>query len=329
MRDLPTLSKAQRLTRLTYWLYRHPRGLAAAEIARLAGVSARTAQRDVRDLEALGVPLWDDEGDPPRYAIISGYYLPPVHLSLDDGVALYLAARLLARYADNYDPHIVEALAKLATILPEPLARHVHATIRDLAAQAEDRVSVEVLGTLAIGWAAGRKVRIRHLGAASDEPSDHVLSPYFLEPSAAGNATYVIGYVDGLDALRTFKVERIRAARLLEETYELPEDFDGPALLRSAWGIMYGEAVEEVRLRFAPSATRRLRETIWHPTQQVSERVDGGLDLTLAVAHPEEMVYWIRGWGPQVEVLAPGWLREQMAREAREAAQVYGVGEGR
>lgn len=77
MSDDLTLSKAQRLTKLTYWLYRHPRGLTAAEIARLAGVSTRTAQRDVHDLEGLGIPLWDDEGNPPRYGVISGYYLPP------------------------------------------------------------------------------------------------------------------------------------------------------------------------------------------------------------------------------------------------------------
>jgi predicted DNA-binding transcriptional regulator YafY len=327
MSDLLALSKAQRLAKLSHWLYRHPHGLTAAEIARLLGVSTRTAQRDLHDLEALGVPLWDDAGDPPRYGVIEGYYLPPVHLSLDDALALYLAARLLARYADAFDPHIVEALGKLATILPEPLARHVHATIRDLTSQTEDRGFVAVLGTLALGWATGRKVHIRHLAATSDEESERVLCPYFLEPSATGNATYVIGYVEDLGALRTFKVERIRAARLLDESFEVPEGFDGPALLRPAWGIMYGDRVEVVHLRFAPSATRRLHETVWHPSQRLEAREDGGCDLWVEVANPEEMVYWIRGWGPQVEVLAPAWLREQMAGEAQETVRRYGGGQ--
>jgi len=323
MKDSIAFSKAQRLTRLTYWLYRHPHGLTATEIARISGVSARTAQRDLHDLGDLGVPLWEDGAEPPRYGIISGYYLPPVHLTLDDGVSLYLAARLLARYADHFDPHIADALAKLATILPEPLARHIHATIRDISAHTEDHVSAEVLAALSIAWATGRKVRIRHQGAASDAPTEHTLCPWFLEPSAAGNATYVIGWADDLDALRTFKVERIFSARLLDATFDLPEDFDGPALLHSAWGVMYGNALEEVRLRFDPSVTRRLRETIWHPSQEVTEREDGGLDLTFRIAHPEEMSPWVRGWGPQVEVLAPEWLREQVAREARETVRRY------
>src|SRR5690606_19539900 len=144
------------------------------------------------------------------------------------------------------------------TIVPEPLSRHIHATIQDLVSQREDLTVVDVLGTLALGWATERKVHIRHLAAASDEETERVLCPFFLEPSAAGNATYVIGWVEDLGELRTFKVERIRSARLLEESFAVPEGFDGPALLHSAWGIMYGDSVEEVHLRFAPSATRRL-----------------------------------------------------------------------
>jgi predicted DNA-binding transcriptional regulator YafY len=326
MSDPLALSKAQRLAKLSHWLYRHPHGLTAAEIARLLGVSTRTAQRDLHDLEDLGVPLWDDAGDPPRYGVLEGFYLPPVHLSLDDALALYLAARLLARYADAYDPHITAALGKLATVLPEPLARHIHTTIRDLAAHTEDRAFVTVLGTLALGWATGRKVRIHHLAATSDEETERVLYPYFLEPSATGNATYVMGWVEDLGEMRTFKVERIQSARLLEETFQVPEAFDGPALLRSAWGIMYGEDTQTVHLRFAPSAVRRLHETVWHPSQRLEGREDGGCDLWVEVAHPEEMAYWIRGWGPQVEVLAPAWLRERMAQEAREMARMYGGG---
>ena len=32
---------------------------------------------------------------------------------------------------------------------------------------------------------------------------------------------------------------------------------------------------------------------------------------------------WIRSWGAQVEVLAPAWLRAQIATELAQAAAVY------
>ena len=56
---------------------------------------------------------------------------------------------------------------------------------------------------------------------------------------------------------------------------------------------------------------------------ELEDLPDGGCILSITVAHPREMTYWIRGWGPQVEVLAPQWLREQMVREAQETVKAY------
>ena len=328
MTDDVAFSKAQRLHRICHLLYRNPNGLTVCDLARLCRVTKRTIQRDRRDLEVEGIPVWSDEdvkpaGEPPRYGIIESYYLPPIHLSLDDALALYLAGRLLARYADSFDPHIIDALAKLAAILPESISGHIHDTIRDLATRERDERFVRVLGTLALGWATGRAVRISHQAAGSDNVHDYDLRPYFIEPSATGNATYVIGHASYFDAVHTFKVERILDAELTDVSFEVPADFDGPALLRSAWGIWYGEDAQEVILRFVPEATRRVKETSWHPTQMLEETSDGGCTLRLEVADPMEMIYWIRGWGPQVEVLEPEWLRDRAAQEARETARLY------
>ncbi len=325
MDDERALSKAQRLSKISYFMYKNPRGLCAGELAKLCGVSKRTAQRDLHDLEAIGIPIWEEETQPPRYGICEGYYVPPVRLTLDEAVSLYLAARLLARYADSFDPHITSALGKLATILPAPMAKHVHATVAEVMTQNEDATFTRVNSTLAIAWSSERKVRITHRSLASDNFTEHILCPYFLEPAAPGNATYVIGYTEDLGELRTFKVERIRSADLLEETFDTPESFDGPALLRSCWGVMYGGKTERVVLRFTPQVSRRLKETVWHPSQQVVDCKGGGCEMRLEIAHPEEMTYWIRGWGPQVEVLEPAWLREHMCEEAQQVSRVYGL----
>lgn len=324
----PTDTRMQRLSRITNLLYRHPDGLTVSELARLCEVSIRTISRDIKVIEGAGVPLWDDAdevsgNEPVRHGILGGYYLPPIHLTLDDALALFLAARLLARYADSFDPHIAAALAKLAGVLPESIASHIHATIRDLACRDLDNHFVEVLSTLAIGWASRRAVEIRYRSARSENVHTYTLHPYFIEPSAVGYATYVIGHASWFDALHTFKVERIESATLTRETFVVPEDFDGPALLRDAWGIMYGDPHEELVLRFAPAVTRRVKETCWHPSQELEDRPDGGCVLTLRLAHVAEMVYWVRGWGDQVEVLAPDWLRAQLADEARAVLAQY------
>lgn len=328
--DARALTKAQRLSRISHLLFRHPRGLCAAELARLCGVSTRTIQRDLLALHDLQVPVTQDGGMPPRYALAEGYYIPAVHLSLHEALALYLAARLLARHADRYDPHMAGALAKLAAVLPEPVGGHIQATVQAMATRPEDAGQVRVLGRLALGWADRRCVRIRYRSARSENVHEYVLCPYAIEPAASGGATYVIGHASWFDAVRTFKVERILEAELLEEGFTVSEAFDAQALLAGAWGVWWGEEAQEVVLRFAPGvATRRVQETIWHPSQELVELPGGGCELRVRVGEPLEMVPWIRGWGPQVEVLAPAWLREQIAREAGEVGRMYAKRPGR
>ena len=111
--------------------------------------------------------------------------------------------------------------------------------------------------------------------------------------------------------------------------YSLPpiqfELDEAPALLESAWGIKYGDELEEVVLRFSPAVTRRVHESVWHPSQEIVDEPAGGCRLTVRVAHPDEMRPWIRGWGADCVVLAPAWLREEIAAEMRRAAEGYGV----
>lgn len=67
--------------------------------------------------------------------------------------------------------------------------------------------------------------------------------PYLLEPSPVGRTIYAMGYSTPPEALRTSKMERIEHAELTTTPFEIPADFDGPALLTRAWGIMYGDEV--------------------------------------------------------------------------------------
>lgn len=180
-----------------------------------------------------------------------------------------------------------------------------------------------MLEVIALGWATGRKVRIWHQAAGSENVHEYLFSPYFLEPSSVGYATYAIGHSSWFDDVHTFKLERIGEAQLTEETFEIPGDFDGAELLGSAWGVMFGDEAEEVMLRFSSEVTRRVKESVWHPSQKLEERDDSGCILRVWVAHPLEMKPFIRGWGPDCEVLSPEWLRQEIGEDMQRAAEVY------
>jgi predicted DNA-binding transcriptional regulator YafY len=318
------MSKAARLQQMVHLLYRNPHGLTTQELSRHCGVSDRTIQRDLKDLYDAGIPIWDDE-KAGKHGIIKGYYLPPIHFDLEEASALYLAARLLARFSDEHNPNIVHALAKLAGAMPEAIAAHIHHTIRALAYRPNNSTFARVMEIVALGWATGRKVHIWHQAAGSENVHDYLFSPYFLEPSSVGYATYAIGYSSWFEKVHTFKLERIVNAELTDETFEIPEDFDGAELLSNAWGVMFGPPGEEteVVLRFAPEVTRRVKESVWHPSQKLKDCDDGGCLLRVWVAHPLEMKPFIRGWGAACRVEAPASLREEIADEMRQAAEMY------
>lgn len=122
--------------------------------------------------------------------------------------------------------------------------------------------------------------------------------------------------------MRTFKVERIVSAEMLPRAFDLPADFNIDTLLSSAWGIIWGEGIE-VKLRFKPEVAWRVRESRWHPSQQIEELPGGGCLLTVSVASTMELGRWVRGWGDTVEVLSPAELRQELRAEAVRLARQY------
>lgn len=88
------------------------------------------------------------------------------------------------------------------------------------------------------------------------------------------------------------------------------------------WGIWIGDQEPvEVMLRFHHRQKQRLLETHWHPDQQISEEAEW-IIWRARISEPREMLPWIRGWGADVEVLAPDSLRDEMIGEARALAKM-------
>lgn len=318
-------TKAERLLQIEALLLQHPEGLTQAEIARRVGVHRSTIYRTLPDLDRFCV-YETLEG---RLAIDRDHYLTDVRLTLHEAMAFHLAARLMATRTDKHNPHAASALRKLglaleklAPLISEHLA--TSADVMDDQARRHDPIYQEVLETLTQAWSQERKVHLWHR-YHDGRVYEYDFAPYFIEPYAVGRTAHVIGWREPPDALRTFKLERIQRIELTTKPYEIPQDFSPEELLADAWGIWYTEAEPvEVMLRFHPRVAHRVRETQWHRSEAVREQPDGSLIWWAHVAEPQEMLPWIRGWGADVEVLAPEELREQLAGEARRLAKVYG-----
>jgi predicted DNA-binding transcriptional regulator YafY len=312
-------SRTERLAEIERMLFRSAHGMRVMEIAEACGVDRRTIYRDLDLLSTIGVPIWQDGG---RYGIIRDQYLATVRLNFNEAVALFIAARLLSRHADQQNPHIISALTKLGMAFPEPLASHVAFTAESARQHPVKHDFVQVLETVTQAWADRRKLRVWYSAHSSGETRAREFAPYFVEPTLQGGL-YAIGH-DGLSGeIRTLKLQRMQKVQVLDELFDIPPDFDANQYFSTAWGIMGGRGEVKVVLYFADDAVPLIKERHWHVSQHIEDLPDGGCRLSVWVTDWREMRPWIRSWGSLVSVEEPEALREEIVSDAHKIVEAY------
>ena len=329
MDDEPRSGKRDRLARLTrvvQLLRAHPDGMAIDEIARRVGMSKRTVYRDLTAIEReIEIKVWSEDG---HWGLADEGFLPPLKLTLDEAMAVVLSARLMARYADKYDPDLASAFEKLGGVLPPVLGEHVARTLDVLSKHPRDERFGRHVRLLTKAWAERRIVSLDYEPARYGRDSaarTARVRPYLIEPSLQTHALYLVGFDETRGAVRTFKVERIRDMSVTPDRFDPPDEgIEG--MFDRAWDIIADQEPVDVVIRFAPNVAARVQEARWHPSQQVSVEADGSLVWRATVAGTIEVRLWALQWGDDAEVLAPASLRDDVAATQQRAAARYEAG---
>lgn len=325
MARIDEASLKARVERVWLLLKRHTDGLTEAEIAEMLGFEQRTVHNYLKDHLAGQVHKQGKYWFADAWQAIT---LRKFELEPEEAMVLYLAARLFVKQSDKRNETAESVLAKLAEILSTDagLDKDIHNAALELAQRPYAPDYHDTFCTVMRAYLYRRKLKLVYQPYGG-EPFTTIFAPYLLEPSAIGFATYAVGHSSVVGDLRTYKIERILSAEILNEEYFIPPDFLGLALLRNAWSIYYGETIVQVTLRFHPDVAQRILETHWHPSQKPVEadpERPGYVLLTFEVADTTDLKPWIRGWGAACEVLEPTELRDEMMGEARKLADLYG-----
>lgn len=324
-------SRAARLYAIGRYLYQcGDRGATVIELADNFAIDRSQIYKDLEHLEQIGEPIYKNDS---RWCLDRERYINRVPITLRETLALYLAARLLSKQSDKHNPHVVSALDKLGEALAlnhQNVGLHIRRAADAVRQRRADAGFVKVFETFARAWADQCRVEVTYLSARQDSWEQRIIAPYYLEVSGIGYATYIIGHDSKSNAIRTFKLERIAAAHIRPfDRFDIPDSFDAQARLGNAWGVIWpaeGEEPIEVRLRFSIDVARRVKETIWHPSQIIEDLPEGGCRYTVRVGSTKEMRPWVRGWGKDVEVEAPDGFRAEIAAELQSALAQYASG---
>lgn len=124
-------------------------------------------------------------------------------------------------------------------------------------------------------------------------------------------------------ALRTFSLDAIEHAQLLEKTARDINEAKLNRELGSGFGIFAGSKTQTAVLRFNAFRGRWLAKEQWHPQQRGTWQTDGAYVLEIPYADDRELLMDILKYGPEVEVLAPKNLRTRVCESLREALNQY------
>ncbi len=320
---MPLFPQLERL----FWLHRRIKEKAFPNARRLAEhfeVSEKTARRDIALLrDRFQAPLAFDRRGNGYYYEDEFYELPCLPASQQEILCLLLARRLLdhaaggfiGRELDSLKEKIFSAECRLG-FTPET-ARSAFSAAWSGHAPAEE----EIFRLAAWALLNHRPVRFDYCSPQTNRTTRREAEPHHLQHYIG--SWVLIAFCRRRDAWRKFFLSRMSGLQTLEATFEPRPECQWRPLLDAAFGLFHGDETLPVTLRFTPFRARWVREQYWHPAQQITERPDGGLELTLPVADFREIKMRILQFGTDCEVVTPEGLREEVREEIERMGLVY------
>jgi predicted DNA-binding transcriptional regulator YafY len=304
------------------------RGLSLDDVSKRYDCSSRTARRMLTAVrEAVGENSLQTEMTPDRvkrWRLSRSQVGSLVRWEAADLAALEAAAKRAERDGLSEEAATLRtAQNKLrASMKPDVVSRmdpdlEVLLEAQGVAMRAgpHPRVDREVIDDLRHAILACRRVRLFHRSGESGALRRHMVSPLgFLH----GNRHYLVAWSPKRERPILFRLSRIERAKLLDEAFEPPPNFDLRRYAEESFGSFHEERVDVV-WRFRPDAAAEAREYCFHPNQRMEEAEDGSLLVRFHAGGLREMAWHLFTWGPAVEVIEPPELRDQLLSLLAEA----------
>ncbi len=287
------------------------------ELADRLEVNERTVRRYVRHLVDLDIPVESVRGRYGGYRLSTGYRMPPLILSDEEAVAVFLGLTRAQAATDVPDVAAQIALAKIQRSLPVASAGLLDTLMKTAALSPptlDDVPDAGILLTVADAVRERRPLELRYRDA-DGMPSRRTAHPYDLVVHAG--RWYLSAHDVDRQEERTFRIDRIRTARALPGAFIPPAArdalshlVDGFAGADYPWRILLRVHATEGQIRAhlpaSVAVVQRLDDSggahaaAWHRVEIRAKRLDwlpvilAGLDADVIVDEPDDLREAIR-----------------------------------
>ncbi len=298
------------------YLIQHP-GTTLEEASGLFAIPVAQLRRDLEQLFLAGLPPYgpgdlidvdiDEEGG--IWIAMADHFARPLRLTRQEALAVYVrATELAATPGIPVAPALTAALAKLRDALgPDALGEAAGI------AGADPGTAPPSLDAVRAASAAHDRLRIAYVAQSTGERTERVVEPEAVFASA-GHWYAAVWDVE-VDDERLLRIDRIASVETTGERFS-------PRGLQGAGRPLYtpSDRDVDVRVRLHPPA-RWVAE--YYLARDVTERPDGSVEVTLPTATTRWMARLLLRLGPDVEVLEPASMRDEIVGQARATLARY------
>jgi predicted DNA-binding transcriptional regulator YafY len=319
--------RADRLLSLLMLLQARGR-MTAQKLAKELEVSERTIYRDIDALSAAGVPVYAERGLGGGYALLDSYRTNLTGLTQDEVRALFMLSIPIPLAQLGVDQELKAALLKLSAALPAA-RRHDEERARrriylDSTWWFQPQEPVPHLQAIQRAVWQDHKIYLT-FRRSFETQVERLVEPYGLV--AKTNVWYVVWARDG--HIRADRVSSVLDARISDESFERPPDFD----LAAYWQRWCTEFEQNrpfypVTVRVAPNFISILRRFFGDRVHATTEQTglpddEGWITVTLSFETLGEARDRILGFGRAVQVLEPEALRKSVLDFATQIVALY------
>jgi predicted DNA-binding transcriptional regulator YafY len=192
----------------------------AHDLAQRFGVSLRTIYRDIRTLEASGVPLYGEAGT--GYSLVDGYRLPPVMFTREEAASFIAAEKLMQKFTDkSLGESYNSAMFKIKAILKEmdkDWLQHMEENVLMQQTYPVAQPSVpNALGVLFTAVAEKKCVTLHYKAFEASEASERTIEPVGIFHDHS--AWYAMAYCHLRNDYRQFRTDRIQFIEATQQPF--------------------------------------------------------------------------------------------------------------
>ena len=167
---------------------------------------------------------------------------------------------------------------------------------------------------------AGKVISLTYQSFYHREPSTFNVWPYCVKYFR--QRWYMLG--DSDLGLRLYSLDRFVDMEELDQTFEIPEEFDAEEFFNKYFGVcLEDNPVVDVVLKVEASQAKYFRSLPKHSSQKETDPIDGWPVFTYKLVPTYDFRQEILSYGADVEVLAPESLRKEMADIAVAMNKLY------